>query len=872
MNILNAINLLGKELEGSVATALLVLMIIQLVLVLLAVVVFVLLSARLKKEPKTVRTLLGITLDTNAAKLEFGVGEKFSGEGLIVTANYNEAPYAEILTQLALCPYNATQEEKTKLEAQSLPVVYVPNMGVEGKKTVVVTYGNKGAAYGISVGAVAGKNCVAAEEARKVTNITLETGIVQREFFAGDEFNCEGLIVLAHYNKPPYVEMANSFRVQVPDMIDEGKKAVNVYYGSFAASYGISILPVPEELEEEVVAPIAAPVKEYVPETKVEEVVAEPVQEEVAPVEAYIAEPIVTEFELRESGKIRYDRSYTARLIQSGDALKQWYTELKNELLSYKKVKSHISWTHETFYVGHEQFATLSFRGNTLCLSLPLEPVEFKDTKYELEGASDDSKSAELSALYRIKNARRVKYAMELIALVANGMGLPRVERESEDFYLPYEGLVQLINKGLIKRILDDVADQELVFVEVPVAAAGKGSIEVSEYEFYEPVVSSEPAEAEKPVEAVMPTETAEAEVAVAEAEPYVEEPAPVEEEVVEESAPVEEEVVEEPAPVEEEVIVEEPAPIEEEVVVEEVVPVEEEVVEEEPALVEEEAVEESAPVEEEVVEEVVPVEEEVVEEVVPVEEEAVEEPAPVEEEVVEEVTPVEEEVVEELAPVEEEVVEEVAPVEEEVVEEPAPVEEEVVEEPVLVEEEVVEEEPAPVEEEAVEEPAPVEEEVVEESAPVEEEVVEEPAPVEEVVEEIVLIEEEVVEEPAPVEEVVEEIVLIEEEVVEEPAPVEEAIEEPVVLEEVEVVEETISDEEEVVGEIISLEEPEAEEVVEQVEEFVVLEEVAATEEPEEEEEVIITPEEAGSLAEPSMAKRGPSLSEKRRKNRRKHR
>ena len=36
--------------------------------------------------------------------------------------------------------------------------------------------------------------------------------------------------------------------------------------------------------------------------------------------------------------RYRYNRSFAAKLIQSEDKVKRWYSELKRELLSYKKV------------------------------------------------------------------------------------------------------------------------------------------------------------------------------------------------------------------------------------------------------------------------------------------------------------------------------------------------------------------------------------------------------------------------------------------------------------------------------------------------------------------------------------------------------
>lgn len=172
------------------------------------------------------------------------------------------------------------------------------------------------------------------------------------------------------------------------------------------------------------------------------------------------AEPIVIVEESLEGGILRYDRSFTARLIQSSNEVKDWYTELKNDLLSYKKVHDRMSWKRESYNFGRLPFARLAYRGETLCLYLPLDPESLADSKYKVESVADSTSYEDTPCLYRIKNNKRVKYAKELIATVAELLQTPRIERESQDYYVPYEGLVELINKGLIKRNIKNKQDE----------------------------------------------------------------------------------------------------------------------------------------------------------------------------------------------------------------------------------------------------------------------------------------------------------------------------------------------------------------------------------------------------------------------------
>lgn len=208
--------------------------------------------------------------------------------------------------------------------------------------------------------------------------------------------------------------------------------------------------PVVQEEEpktQEEVAADAAPLEQEVVEPAPIVVVSKP-------------EPIVVEEESFEGGTLRYDRSFTARIIQADDDQKNWYTEIKNELLSYKKVHDRVSWKRESYNVGRSMVARIAFRGLTLCLYLPLNAAELADSKYKVEAIEGNASFDDTPCLYRIKNAKRVRYAKELIAMVMENCGAEREERESVDYYLPYEGTVELINKGLIKRNIRSKKDE----------------------------------------------------------------------------------------------------------------------------------------------------------------------------------------------------------------------------------------------------------------------------------------------------------------------------------------------------------------------------------------------------------------------------
>ncbi len=186
-----------------------------------------------------------------------------------------------------------------------------------------------------------------------------------------------------------------------------------------------------------------------------------------------IATLLPVEDETGEMG-VRYDRSFTAKLIQSDDQVKEWYSEIKNHLLSYKKVRARISWGRESFRIGKDCFARLVIKGKTLCVMLAIIPMSCNDTKYKIEDLADLPSCKDTPCLYRIKSNRRVTYAKELIDIILEEYDAQLASsREAVDYYLPYEGTLDLIKRGLIKRRIVAKSKDFLTHVNSPTDGDG---------------------------------------------------------------------------------------------------------------------------------------------------------------------------------------------------------------------------------------------------------------------------------------------------------------------------------------------------------------------------------------------------------------
>ena len=155
--------------------------------------------------------------------------------------------------------------------------------------------------------------------------------------------------------------------------------------------------------------------------------------------------------------QVRYNRSFTAKVCQMSNEQKEWYSELKNELLSYDRVKDRMSWARESFRVGRLTVARLAIRGKTLCLLMAVEPVSYNGTKYVVEDVSDVATTADTPTMYRIKSARRLKYAKEMLAgMMKELQTFKKPLYEAQDFFVPYDGDMSLMQRGLIKRVVSN--------------------------------------------------------------------------------------------------------------------------------------------------------------------------------------------------------------------------------------------------------------------------------------------------------------------------------------------------------------------------------------------------------------------------------
>lgn len=183
---------------------------------------------------------------------------------------------------------------------------------------------------------------------------------------------------------------------------------------------------------------------------------------------------------VRENGTIRYiiikyNKSFTAKLKQSDAEVKNYYSAIKNELLSYTGIKTRMSWKGESFYSGRQTYAKLCIRGKCVCLFLALNPKNYEDSKYKVDDMTEIAAYEKIPCLYRIKNDRRLKFSAELIEAAMQGREKnPDYAETDWAKHYPYEKIEPLIERKLVKVLTEEDAKSGDVFKPRDVVTAAE--------------------------------------------------------------------------------------------------------------------------------------------------------------------------------------------------------------------------------------------------------------------------------------------------------------------------------------------------------------------------------------------------------------
>ncbi len=217
-----------------------------------------------------------------------------------------------------------------------------------------------------------------------------------------------------------------------------------------------------EEVQEEELPEEEPQVEEEVASAVAEEIVEEEIddeeeEEDFDEDEEEDEEDDEEEEEDEEIGEIeiggksyRPKYAYPTRIKLVSDKVKDFYTDIKNEFLSYG-IKSRISKTKENFNFSCDNVARFVVRGKTLKLYIAIDPSSIDHAYFHHKDVSEKKTYFDIPTMMPIKSRLASVKARELVAMLAEQLGLHKKRRfQNKDFSadLSAEGLTYVDRKG----------------------------------------------------------------------------------------------------------------------------------------------------------------------------------------------------------------------------------------------------------------------------------------------------------------------------------------------------------------------------------------------------------------------------------------
>ena len=145
-------------------------------------------------------------------------------------------------------------------------------------------------------------------------------------------------------------------------------------------------------------------------------------------------------------------KSFVGKMSQATKEQKEFYNDIKNHLLSFDRVNSRVSWNFDSFNIGRQKAVKIAFRGKTMVAYLALDPKEYANTKYYPHDMSKKKKFADTPMMIKIKSARGVKFAKELIDAVCEGLPAKK-NFVAATYKFPAMSDKKLVENGMAKTI-----------------------------------------------------------------------------------------------------------------------------------------------------------------------------------------------------------------------------------------------------------------------------------------------------------------------------------------------------------------------------------------------------------------------------------
>jgi hypothetical protein len=137
-------------------------------------------------------------------------------------------------------------------------------------------------------------------------------------------------------------------------------------------------------------------------------------------------------------------KTFSQRMADTTPENRAYYSEIKNELLSYKKVNDRYSRKCESFRTGRTLLAKIVLIGKTLRLYLALDPKDYEFNVYYHHDESDKKAYEEVPLMVKLQSDRGIKKAKRLIAALMEKAGCDKKTKYVEiDYSQTFDDVIE---------------------------------------------------------------------------------------------------------------------------------------------------------------------------------------------------------------------------------------------------------------------------------------------------------------------------------------------------------------------------------------------------------------------------------------------
>lgn len=148
--------------------------------------------------------------------------------------------------------------------------------------------------------------------------------------------------------------------------------------------------------------------------------------------------------------------SFVDKLFKSEYGTKQFYSEVKNELLSYEGIVSKIKRDYETFYLNNIPVAKFDIVDGKLVVYFALDPTQYKKDEYHHENASNQKVFAPVPLKLVVNSIESLRHAKMFVRIIRKREHIKSVSNfvrtDYVKVYTAKEGTFKLFRKTMAKK------------------------------------------------------------------------------------------------------------------------------------------------------------------------------------------------------------------------------------------------------------------------------------------------------------------------------------------------------------------------------------------------------------------------------------